>query len=488
VAGEGGSVVSARIAEQIADAVLYEGYVLYPYRASAAKNRVRWQVGLVTPRAYAEATGSDPWFMQTECLAEIDRAATLTVRARCLHVQERTIEEALGAEAHCAKVAAGDETEWRTVHSLLVDDRQLITWDEAVASELIRGPLPLDGTPQKWCFSWKLDPACDRETVHDRSGRLAARVTRRRSSVLSAVRIETEPCGRMLKIRVRVENLTPCRTTTLGARDAAVRQSLAGTHSVLAVENGTFLSLLDPPRAAAALAASCINTNTFPVLVGPPGSRSVMLSSPIILYDHPAVAPESSGDFCDATEIDEMLMLRVKTLTEDEKREARATDNRAAQIIDRCEAASADTMGHLHGAVRHYADAPSGGSWLATRSSKGDEDSLRGGRTSEDWESFLNPPDHAPPHASVLEIGGARICRGARVRLEPAHRADSMDICLRGRTGTVMCVYRTLEDKPYVAVALDDDPFGAIGERYRRSLFFHPDEIVPLDADTGGAE
>ena len=58
------------MAEKIADAVLYEGYVLYPYRASAAKNRLRWQVGLVTPRDYAVATAADPWFMQTECVAE----------------------------------------------------------------------------------------------------------------------------------------------------------------------------------------------------------------------------------------------------------------------------------------------------------------------------------------------------------------------------------------------------------------------------------
>ena len=62
--------MSTRAAVQIADAVLYEGYVLYPYRASAPKNRLRWQVGLVAPRSFAEAAGSDPWFTQTECLAE----------------------------------------------------------------------------------------------------------------------------------------------------------------------------------------------------------------------------------------------------------------------------------------------------------------------------------------------------------------------------------------------------------------------------------
>ena len=39
-------------ARKIADAVLYEGYLLYPYRASAAKNRVRWQWGVLAPASW----------------------------------------------------------------------------------------------------------------------------------------------------------------------------------------------------------------------------------------------------------------------------------------------------------------------------------------------------------------------------------------------------------------------------------------------------
>lgn len=452
--------MNTRIAEQIADAVLYEGYVLYPYRASAAKNRFRWQVGIVTPRDYAEACGSDPWFMQTECLAEIEPGAALAVRVRALHVQERTVEQAVG----------GGST-WHAVETLTVDDQQLIAWDEAVLSEFVRDGVPLDDAPQTWSGPWLLDAACERELVHDRSGALAARVVRRRRPVTSAVRIETEPHGPFLKVRVRVENLTPCESTTLAGRDLAVRHALAGTHTMLAITNGAFVSLLDPPPAAMAAAASCRNVNTFPVLAGPPGSRSVVLSSPIILYDYPVIAPESPGDFCDATEIDEMLMLRVQTLTDDEKREARATDSRAARIIDRGDAASAGAMAQLHGAIRHLADAPLDG-WLAGRSSSG-------GAMSEGWQEFLNPANDAPPEEASLVIGTVRLQRGSRVRLEPTRSADSMDICLRGRMATVTAVYRTLEDRPYVAVSLDDDPVGAETARYRRALFFHPDELVP---------
>jgi hypothetical protein len=149
-----------------------------------------------------------------------------------------------------------------------------------------------------------------------------------------------------------------------------------------------------------------------------------------------------------------MLMLRVQTLTAEEKREACATDDRAARIIDRADGASREAMGRLHGAIR------------------------------DPWESFLNPPDAAAPEAAWLDVGAVRVGNGSRVRLKPTHRSDSMDICLDGRLATVTAVHRTLENTPYVSVVLDDDPFGAAGARYRRALFFHPDEIVPL-GDSG---
>jgi hypothetical protein len=443
------------MAEQIADAVLYEGYVLYPYRASAAKNRYRWQVGLVTPRGYAEATGADPWFMQTECVAVPEPGATLSVRIRGLHVQERTIEQAPGVE---------DPT-WRAVNRLCVGDRELIAWEEAVVREFVRDGLMLDGTRTEWSDTWLLDAACDTEHVYDRSGQLAARIVRRRYPVASTVRIAVdEPRGGLVKIHVRVENESACPARALADRGAAMRQSLAGTHALLAIERGQFVSLLDPPPAAAALAASCENVHTWPVLVGAPGAREVMLSSPIILYDHPQVAPESPGDHFDATEIDELLMLRVRTLTEDEKREARATDRRAAEIVDRATAASPETLGRLHGAIRHYG--------------------ITGDAPPDDWQAFLNPPGEAPPGEASLEVGSWRVARGTRVRLTPGHRADSLDLCLAGRTATVAGVHTTLEGKSYVSVTLDDDPFAHAGPRFRRSLFFHPDEILPLDSNS----
>jgi hydrogenase maturation protease len=77
-----------------------------------------------------------------------------------------------------------------------------------------------------------------------------------------------------------------------------------------------------------------------------------MLSSPIILYDYPQIAPESAGDLFEGTEIDEILALRILTLTEAEKHEMRQGDERARQILERTEALPEEQFLKLHGVLR----------------------------------------------------------------------------------------------------------------------------------------
>src|SRR5689334_6887092 len=80
------------LVEQVVNAVLYEGYMLYPYRPSAVKNRQRWTFGGVYPQAYSLAQGgADAWSMQTECLVEGNRRTTLDVKVRFLHIQARDV-------------------------------------------------------------------------------------------------------------------------------------------------------------------------------------------------------------------------------------------------------------------------------------------------------------------------------------------------------------------------------------------------------------
>ena len=80
------------LARKVADAVLYEGYLLYPYRASAAKNQARWQFGVLMPRLWTEDGPEEPWATQTECLLEPEEATTVRVLVRFLHVQSTTVE------------------------------------------------------------------------------------------------------------------------------------------------------------------------------------------------------------------------------------------------------------------------------------------------------------------------------------------------------------------------------------------------------------
>jgi hypothetical protein len=85
------------VAKKIADAVLYEGYLLWPYRRSARKNQQRWTFGGVYPRAYSEARGEDdPWIMQTQCLVAGDGVTVVEVKVRFLHVTERKVAKKCG--------------------------------------------------------------------------------------------------------------------------------------------------------------------------------------------------------------------------------------------------------------------------------------------------------------------------------------------------------------------------------------------------------
>jgi hydrogenase maturation protease len=443
------------VARMVADAVLYEGYVLYPYRASAQKNQLRWQFGVLAPRTYAISTGSERWSMRTEVIVDAGTGPRLTVRIRCLQVQHREVE------------ATKDEgATFSAVQSLVVDDVTVVAWDEAMDREIDIDPISLD-TASDAAVQHAFELAAGREVelLRDHRGVVVGRLVRRREQVTGLVEIGVEHVeGRLLRLRVTVENTTRLSTVETAAdRDTVMRRSLVAVHTLLAVDGGSFISMLDPPASAKAAVDTCVCDGTFPVLIGEVGSSDVMLSSPIILYDFPAIAPESAGDFCDATEIDEILALRVMTLTDEEKAEARGTDARAAAIIDRCDDMPDEIWSRLHGAVRSLrpvADTPEQPWW---------DPGLDG--------SF-------DPFADTMLIGDVEVGAGTRVRLKPTRRADAHDLFYDGRLATVKGVFNDVDGAQHVAVALDDDPATDMFEWQGRFLYFHPDEIEVLDTGT----
>src|SRR5580692_3306223 len=87
-----GAVMNAALVDGIVKAVLYEGYMLYPYRPSSVKNRQRFNFGVVYPRTYSEAQGgTDAWKMQTECLVVGNEDTQCVVRVRFLRMVARSI-------------------------------------------------------------------------------------------------------------------------------------------------------------------------------------------------------------------------------------------------------------------------------------------------------------------------------------------------------------------------------------------------------------
>jgi hydrogenase maturation protease len=166
---------------------------------------------------------------------------------------------------------------------------------------------------------------------------------------ISAERINDD----LARITVRVSNTSDLQVNDDNdARATAVRHALVSTHLVLTVADGRWLSLADPPEDARDAAATCSNVGLWPVLVGEPGDDLTILASPIILEDHPRVAPESAGELFDSTEIDEILSLRILALTDAEKEEMRSADPRTREMLERTESLSDDAMLRLHGAIR----------------------------------------------------------------------------------------------------------------------------------------
>jgi hypothetical protein len=433
-------------ARLVADAVLYEGYLLYPYRATSGKNQARWQFGVLAP-AGAAATGlGEESHLAMQTLLSPGGAAAVRVAVRCLQLQARGVEQ------------AGADGRFTAVRELVVDGTSWLSWDEAVEREIGFGPFTLAELSAGVTVPVAIDGGEDRETLLDTAGAVAGRVVRRRSPLTATLRVSAELDDGLVRLTAAVDN------TAAGARDKdeAIRRSFIGTHLLLTAEDAAFLSVIDPPEHAAAAARRCVQRRCWPVLAGPPGQTDVVLGLPIILYDHPEVAPQSTGALFDSTEIDEILTLRIMTLTDDEKAQARATDARAAAIIDRCEQMSPAELHRLHGILREP-HAASDGPVL----------------TGDDWWAAEAAAPVSPETDSVL-VAGTRVGRGSAVRLRPTRRADAQDMFLAGQEATVSAVHVDLDGETHVAVTLLDDPAAELHDWYGRYLYFAPDELEPL--------
>jgi len=476
-AGMNDAGVSLDAVRRIADAVLYEGYILYPYRASSQKNRSRWQFGVVMAPGYAAVDPSESSVTQSEWVLEHSGQPVVQVILRFLQVQRRSTEGAAGA------------------------------WDEAMEREIefTAGPEELLGPGLVREFS--VPGGEDREPSPD-----AGVAVRRREPLAGQVCVRTTPVPgpwQAVRLQVRVENRTAAEPAP-AVRDDALPTALVAAHVIATVSGGDFISMTDPPEWAKPAVAECQNTGVWPVLADPDGGRKVVLASPIILYDHPELAPESPGELYDGTEIDEILTLRTLALSDEEKQQARATDPRAAALIDRVEAMDAPAMERLHGTIRSLRPAapgssasgagPSGASGAGPSGASGaGRSGASGAGRSGAFGAGGFPADYDPsvpwwdpeadasvsPDTDSVLIAGQQVARGSLVRLRPGkRRADAQDMFLAGRVAEVQAVLLDVEDQPYLAVALTDHPDPELSIAHGRFLYFMPDEVEPCEGGT----
>lgn len=344
--------------QKIANAVLYEGYMLYPYRASSIKNKQRFNFGVLYPE------GFDSSLQRTECLVCND-GAVVDIIVRYLRLDEA-----------------------QRAHERTMDVRGV------ALAQLAQRPLMESGDIGEVSVSaQRAAPDCHR-------------------------------------LRIDIRNIHPLDGET--AREKVLCHSMISVHTILSVRDGSFASLLDPPAALAEAAKECRNVGTWPVLAGNEGSHDAMLSSPVILYDYPQIAPESPQNLFDGTEIDEILTLRIMTLTDDEKAEIRNGDERTRALLEKTENMPPEQLMKLHGALRG--------------------------------------------------LPGTNLRKGHQVRLWPQKRADIMDIALKGRVATIDAIEEDLDGHVHFAVVIDDDPGRDLGEMRQpgHRFFFGPEEVEPL--------
>ena len=430
-------------ARAVADAVLYEGYLLYPYRANSRKNQSRWQFGVLGPQGAAETGIGEESTLSAQVLVRPTGDASLGGVVRFLQLQHRGAERDLGGGR------------FEQVDELATGSSSWLSWDEAIEREIAIDRFPVASLPRTLDIS--VPAGTDVEMLD------GGRLVRTRHTLHGLLDISAERDGELVRLSFLVRNTAP----PAADKDDAIATSLIGTHLLIEVTDGQFVSLLEPPDSAAAEVARCRQHRCFPVLAGPRGNLDLVLVSPIILYDHPEIAEQSKGALYDSTEIDEILTLRIMAMTDEEKAQARATDPLASRIIDRCDAMSPEAMLDLHGVLRNphapaqepglIPEVPADVDW---------------------WDPMAD--NAVRPELDAILVNGTRVTRGSRVRLRPSRRADAHDLFYADKIARVTSVHEDVDGDQHVGVVLEDDPAADLHDWYGRHLYFAPDEVEPL--------
>jgi hypothetical protein len=282
------------------------------------------------------------------------------------------------------------------------------------------------------------------------AGALAGRPARKEVSVgglTLGMALQTRPLldEHEYEVTVRVDNLTLVSSGL--DRAGALRRSLISTHPVLRVTGGRFISPLERP---------CESVNTFPVLAT--DADDVVLGAAIVLPEHPRLAPESLGGLFDSTEIEEALLLHVRTLSDSEREEIERQDPAVREMIARAQSATPDDIVALHGRVE-----------------------LRDPMT---HEPPTEPPGLPDPRAgdTVLDVDGRTFRRGGKVVIRPGADADIQARMLDGRTATIERIFTDYDGRAHLGLTIDDDPGQELMRDTGRYLYFFAPELEVVES------
>jgi hypothetical protein len=346
-----------------------------------------------------------------------------------------------------------EKDSFQIVPEARIEGKLYQSWQEAVERELnlTRSsvtPLPALAESIPFCFP----ASCEIEPLRDRAGLIRAFIRRIHAQIegVGTVRAKCIDDG-LFKITVSFANLTHIEEADSASEETILSKTFASTHTILKASSGEFLSLSDPPPAYLDFAAGCRNIGAWPVLVGEYGDADTVLSSPIILYDYPQIAPESPGDLFDGTEIDEILTLRVLTMTDEEKSEMNQLDDKTRKILERTESLSKEQLLSMHGEMRMA-------------------------------ESFDDLFSDANTRPKSVTVEGVELHVGDLVTIRPRGRADVMDIALEGKTAVIESIEQDAEDRVYLALVLDEDPGRDMGlaRQPGHRFFYGVNEVEPL--------
>jgi hypothetical protein len=377
----------------LARSLLYEGYALYPYTPGSAKNATPTPFGIVYPPAYALA------------------APTTFDRARIEGVLDAPPEAGIEAEV-LFLVASGERHEAKEQRIALPALGVGILAAEPARSEAEHG-----GIRARACLS--------AEAVAEG----------------------------LWRIGLEVENLTNVPESAALDRPGALLLSMLSTQLLVGTTAGRFVSPLERAGALGAAVAECDSVNSFPVLATE--SDDALLGAPIVLPDHPRIAPESRVDLFDNTEIEEALLLHVHALSEGERAQLEHGDPAVREMIERAAATTPEDIIALHGRLEDVTSAVPEFAEPATG---------------------VGHPNAGEPQVT---INGKTIRKGSAVVLRPASNGDVYDRMLAGQTARVERIYYDYEGQVHVGVTIDGDPGQELFSETGRYHFFRDDEVEP---------